>query len=187
MENKDIIIENGLFRLVVGNDCVAKSLVCKANGEECLAPSVALPLFSVTQERPFNNEVKLSSLCKRTTYPANSLRREGDKLIAGFSVAPYEAVVQVKKTPNYVAFSLDSFINHPTDYGSLRMDKPPVAEFCLLQLPVADRENFGQWLNVSWDENTAVNVLATAPQTLIDADERDGYRILHAYVRRDIQ
>ena len=185
MEN--IIIENRYFCLTVGSDCIAKSLVCKGTGEECLAPGTALPLFSVTQERPFNNEVKLSSLCKRTTYPAKSLRREGDKLIVGFSVAPYEAVVQVKETPNYVAFSLADFIVHPTDYGNLRMDKPPASEFCLLQLPIQNRENFGQWLNVSWDENTAVNVLATAPQTLIDAEERDGYRILHADVRRDIR
>lgn len=186
MHNMDIIIENALFRLVVGADCVAKSLVCKANGEECLADA-KLPLFSVTQERPFNNEVKLSTLCKRTTYPANSLRREGDKLIVGFSVAPYEAVVQVQEKESYVNFSLDSFLVHPTDYGSLRMDKPPAAEFCLLQLPVADRENFGQWLNVSWDENTAVNVLASDARTLIDAEAQDGCHILSAAVRRDIR
>ena len=183
----DIIIENALLRLTVGEDCVAKSLVCKANGEECLAPNAGIPLFSVTQERPFNNEVKLSTLCKRTTYPANSLRREGDKLIVGFSVAPYEAVVQVQEKESYVNFLLDSFIVHPTDYGSLRMDTPPATEFCLLQLPVADRENFGQWLNVSWDENTAVNVLASDPRTLIDAESRTDYHILNATVRRDIR
>ncbi|MBQ7769414.1 MAG: hypothetical protein IJ403_11125 [Oscillospiraceae bacterium] len=182
-----IVIENSLFRLTVGEDCIAQSLVCKANGEECLAKDKKLPLFSVTQERPFNNEVKLSTLCKRTTYPANSLRREGDKLIVGFSVAPYEAVVQVQEKESYVNFCLDSFINHPTDYGHLCMDKPPATEFCLLQLPVADRENFGQWLNVSWDENTAVNVLASDPRTLIDAEKREDYHIMHATVRRDIR
>lgn len=181
-----IIIENSLFRLTVGEDCIAQSLICKANGEECLAKGAKLPLFSVTQERPFNNEVKLSTLCKRTTYPANALRREGDNLIVGFSVVPYEAVVQVQETEYYVNFTLDSFIVHPTDYGNLRMDKPPAAEFCLLQLPVADRENFGQWLNVSWDENTAVNVLASHAKTLIDAEKREGYRVLNATVRRDI-
>jgi len=183
----DVVIENPLLRLTVGEDCVAKSLVCKANGEECLAPSGGIPLFSVTQERPYNNEVKLSTLCKRTTYPANSLRREGDKLIVGFSVAPYEAVVQVEEKESYVNFKLDSFIVHPTDYGKLRIDAPPATEFCLLQLPVADRENFGPWLNVSWDENTAVNVLASDPCTLIDAEKRECYHIINATVRRDIR
>ena len=182
----DIVIENALFRLVAGEDCISKSLVCKATGEECLEKGAKLPLFSVTQERPFNNEVKLSTLCKRTTYPANSLRREGDRLIVGFSVAPYEAVVKVEEKADYVNFYLDSFIVHPTDYGNLRIDKPPVAEFCLLQLPVADRENFGAWLNVSWDENTSVNVLATHPKTLIDAENQKNHHIFQATVRRDL-
>ena len=182
-----IVIENPLFRLTVGEDCVAQSLVCKANGQECLAAGAKVPLFAVTQERPFNNEVKLSTMCKRTTYPANALRREGDKLIVGFSVAPYEAVVQVQEKESYVNFCLDSFIVHPDDYGSLKMDTPPAAEFCLLQLPVADRENFGGWLNVSWDENTAVNVLASDSRTLIDAEKRENFHIMNATVRRDIK
>jgi len=182
-----IIIENPQFRLTVGSDCVAESLLCKATGEECLTPGVKLPLFASTQERPFNNEVKLAYPCKRTTYPANSLRREGDKLIVGFSIAPYDAVVRVTEKPGYVAFSLEELIEHPKGYGSLKLDKPPVVEFCLLQLPIADRENFGEWLNVSWDSKTAVNVLATAPETLIDAEKWDGFRIMHADVRKDIR
>lgn len=185
MEN--IIIENPLFRLTVGSDCVPKSLFCKATGEECLANSEQMPLFTVTQERPFNNEIKLAYPCKRTTYKANSLRREGDKLIVGFHIAPYEAVVKITETPQYVAFSLDSFIVHPTDYGTLRVEKPPVAEFCLLQLPVIKREHYGEWLNVSWDDKTAVNVLATAPQTLIDGEEHSSYLTMHADVRKDIR
>jgi len=181
-----IVIENPRFRLTVGEDCITQSLTCKESGEECLARDAKLPLFSVTQERPFNNEVKLSTLCKKTAYPANSLRREGDKLMVGFSVAPYEAVVRVQEKEDYVNFWLDSFTVHSTDYDGLKMDTPPAAEFCLLQLPVADRENFGSWLNVSWDENTAVNVLASHPKTLIDAEKRGNYHILNATVRRDI-
>ncbi len=183
----EIIIENRSFRLVVGTDCVAKSLVCKANGQECLAPNVKLPLFASTQERPFNNEVKLAYPCKHTTYPASSLRREGDRLIIGFDVAPYTATVQVTEKEEYIAFALEGFAETEKGYGSLKLDRPPVTEFCLLQLPVADREHFGEWLNVMWDEDTAVNVLATAPQTLIDAEARDGCRIMHAHVRKGIR
>ena len=185
MEN--VVIENKQFRLVVGEDCIPKSLICKANGQECLGGDGDLPLFSVTQERPFNNEIKLDYPCKRTTFPANRVRREGDKLIVGFSIAPYEAVIKITEAPCYVAFALDSFIVHPTDYGTLKLDKPPVAEFCLLQLPVADRENFGDWLNVSWDADTAVNLLAAAPQTLIDAEKRKGCRIMNAHVESGIR
>ena len=146
-----------------------------------------MPLFSVTQERPFNNEIKLANPCKRTTYPANRIRREGDELIIGFSVAPYEAVIKIAEKERYIAFSLDRFIVHPTDYGTLRIDTPPVAEFCLLQLPIKERKHFGDWLNVSWDEKLAVNVLAAAPQTLVDADKRNGHRVMHAHVESGIR
>ena len=184
---EQIIIENKSFRLVVGADCIAKSLVCKATGEECLAPGVKLPLFASTQERPFNNEVKLAYPCKRTTYPASSLRREGDRLVVGFDVAPYYAFVKITEQDDYIAFSLEDFRENETGYGTLKLDRPPVAEFCLLQLAVADRKNFGEWLNVMWDADTAINVLATAPQTLIDSQEQDGYHIMHAHVRKDVR
>lgn len=189
MENlNDIIIENKAFRLVVGEDCVPKSLVCKANGQECLAPNVRLPMFATTQDRPFNNEVKLAYPCKRTTYPAKSLQRDGDKLIVGFEIAPYTAIIQITEKDSYVAFSIADFQeNKYGGYGSMRLDRPPLAEFCLLQLPIADRGHFGEWLNVNWDEATAVNVLGTAPQTIIDAQKQDGYHIMHAHVRKDIR
>ena len=183
----DIIIENKSFRLIAGEDCVAKSLVCKANGQECLAPDAKLPLFASIQERPFNNEVKLAYPCKHTTFAANSLRREGDRLIVGFDVAPYYAFIKITEKEEYVAFVLEGFEETEKGYGSLYLDRPPVTEFCLLQLAVADRAHFGERLNVSWDEDTAVNVLATAPQTLIDAEVRDGYHIMHAHVRKDVR
>ena len=183
----DIIIENARLRLTLGSDCIAKSLVYKKTCEECLLTDARMPLFSVTQERPFNNEIKQVYPCEHTVYPANRVRREGDQLIIGFSVAPYDAVVNVVEKDRYIAFSLDHFIVHPGDYGRQKMDTPPVAEFCLLQLPVKEREHFGDWLNVSWGEKVAVNVLAAAPQTLVDADKRNGHRVMRAHVESGIR
>ena len=85
----DIVLDGGTFTLTIGPDAVAKSLVVKHNGEECLDTREGIPVFAVTQERPFNNEIKLAHPNKRTTYQANSLRREGDFLVAGFEIAPY--------------------------------------------------------------------------------------------------
>lgn len=180
----EIILENNHFRLVIAKNCTAKSLVCKATGEECLAKGVSLPLFSVTQLRPFNNEIKLAYPCKRTAFSANRIRMENGRLIIGFEIIPYEAVVRVQICPRYIAFSLEKFIVLPSHYDYLKLDTPPAVEFCLLQLPVRNRKYFGDWLNVSWDDSTAVNLLAAAPQTLIDAEKQDGYRILHAHVEK---
>ena len=75
----DIVIENAHLRLTVGSDCIVKSLIHKASGEECLVQDQDISLFSVTQQRPYNNEVKLVYCNKRTTYQANRLRREESK------------------------------------------------------------------------------------------------------------
>ena len=55
----DIAYENGNFRFVLGDDARAKSLVVKGTGEEMLVAGEGLPLFALTQPRPFNNELKL--------------------------------------------------------------------------------------------------------------------------------
>lgn len=184
---KEIIIENEQLRLILDSNCIARSLICKSSGEECLANGKNMSLFSVTQERPYNNENKLIYMNKRTTYQANRVRREENRLIVGFETAPYEAIVEITEAPMYIGFTLIDFIVHPTDYPDLAMSVPPVAEFRFLQLPVRDREHFGEWLNVCWDNQTGINVLSTSPDARIGAEKRDGYRIFSADAVRDIK
>lgn len=180
VETDDVVVENARFRLVAGADAKVKSLVLKATGEECVPSGEGIPLFSVTQDRPFNNEIKLIYPHKRTTYPANSLRREGDRLIVGFEIAPYEAVVETKETDAYVEFRLADFLVDKEDYDYLKMEVPPVASFRVLQLPVLNRKNFGDWLNASWDAKSAIGVVGTSPYPDIDHENRIGFRILTA-------
>ncbi len=181
-----IIFENANFRLSLTKDCKAASLVHLSSDQECLA-SLKIPLFAVTQPRPFNNEVKLAYPAQRTTFPANRVRREGDRLIVGFSVIPYEAVIAVKVCPDYMSFRLEDFIIKPSDYAGLSMSPPPVESFRILQLPVKERKYFGQWLNVCHDEEVAVNVLSTSPYALIDAEIRGDARILTADADRAVK
>lgn len=187
MISTDIILENRSFQLTVGADAIVKSLLVKATGEECLASGTETALFSVTQERPFNNEVKLAHPNKRTTYQANRLRREGNRLIVNFEIVPVEAIIEIKESDCYMAFTLAGFNVQPEHYDNLKMDKPPVAELRLLQLPVKNRAHFGEWLNVSWDEGAAVNVIATSPYAIIDSERRQGYRVMSADVRRELK
>lgn len=187
-KNSDIVIENEQFKLVVGNDAIAKSLVLKSSGEECLMPGENIAVFSVTQERPYHNEIKLGHPNKKMTFQANAVYREGDKLIVGFDLIPYEAIIRIKETPAYVGFSLEDFIIDDDDYPAyLKITPPPATEVCLLQLPVRDRECFGEWLNVSWDNDVAVNVLGTDEYAYIDFEKRNGFSILKASAIKDIQ
>ena len=186
-----IILENEVFRLVLSEQGCAESLILKSSGEECLYPRLEEPFFSVTQDRPFNNEVKLAHPNKRTTYYANKLSAqktaEGMRLAVGFSMAPYEAIVDVRISPRYMSFVLNGFSVHPDGYPGLKMATPPVAEFRMISLPVRDRTRFGEWLNVSWDDNAAVCVLAAEPSVRIEGKHDRGYTILSADAVREIR
>src|SRR5690554_5522087 len=102
MNSNNIIIENVHFKLVVGRNAVAKSLILKSTNEECLLQGENIRICSVTQERPYHNEIKLSHPNKKTTYQADTIYREGDKLIVGFELIPYKAVIQLKETDTYI-------------------------------------------------------------------------------------
>ena len=52
--------------------------------------------------------------------------------------------------------------------------------FRSLRLPVRELGHWGDWLNVVWDDEVAVNVLAADPCANADSEEGDGYRILQA-------
>ena len=183
----DVVLENSKARLVVGDDACVKSLRLKANGEELIDATEKIPLFTTTQERPFNNEAKLNWPNKRTTWPANRLRREGDRLIAGFEIATYEAVVGVKSGDGYFVFTLEKFnCVAALEYEGLKMDTPPVAGFRVAQLPVKHRENIGDWLNVVWDERGAAAVVGADPYATIDHDRRHGFELLYADLTRGL-
>ncbi|HHV03783.1 MAG TPA: hypothetical protein GXX64_07775, partial [Bacteroidales bacterium] len=109
-EREDLIIENDQFKLVVGHDAIVKSLIIKSTNEECLMQGENIAIFSVTQERPYHNEIKLAHPNKKTIFQANSIHREGDKLVVGFELIPYKVIIQVKETPTYVSFNLNDFI-----------------------------------------------------------------------------
>lgn len=184
---EDIIIENQRFRLTISRDCRAESLIFKPSGEELIFAQKKLPLFTVTEKRPFNNELKLAYPNKRMTFEADRVRREGDKLIVGFEKILFEAVIRVAENDGYIAFKLDGFIVPPEAFDGLCMNCPPVDEFRLLQLPIKKKSCFGEWLNVCFDENTAVNLLAVSPYERIDSKKEEDYYILTADAIGDIK
>ena len=180
------LIENDIFSLCLGKNAVAKSLRLKQTDEELLATDSEIPFFSVTQERPYNNEIKLIHLNKETEFLANRVSMENGKLIVGFDVAPYEAVVEINIAPTYIAFTLEGFRVAPEHYGGILTDTPPVLSFKIVSLPIREKTYFGEWLNVAWDEQSAVCLLSTSPHTEIDSKKHGGTRFLIADAHRDI-
>ena len=184
-----IIIENNLFVLKLGKDCIAESLVLKCTGEELLNLNEKMPFCSLVQERPFHNEIKLMHPNKRTTFSANRVRREGDKLIVGFELIDFEAVVEMSIKDTYVSFTLTEFIIPEDAYGvgCMFINPPPVSEFRFLQLPIAKKERFGDWLNAVWDDTSAVNIMSTSVYSLIDCQKRKNHYEMYANALRDVK
>ena len=176
----DITYENRNFKFVLGDDAKAKSLVVKGTGEEMLVVDEGLPFFTLTQPRPFNNELKLAYPNKRTTYAANRVRREGPRLIVGFELIPYEAEIGVSVADGFIAFTLNRFIvDRKAHFGHLSMDIPPVKEFRVVQLAVKERANYGQWLNTMHDDRAAMAVVGTSPWPRVDAEIRSRCRVMY--------
>jgi len=183
----DVVVENARFKLVLGDNARPKSLVVKATGEEMLDVTEDVPAFSVVQDRPFNNEVKLLFANKRTEYRADRVRREGDDLFVGFELISYEAQIRLTERPDYVLFELVDFPLGPKGNNGLTMTYPPVDVLRILNLPVKDRTHFGDWLNVSWDERSAVSLFAAEPYTWIENARRRGFRLLTAEAHRGVK
>jgi hypothetical protein len=184
-----VVVETAAFRLVINPDATARSLVVKATGEEMLEPREGIPVFASTQTRPFNNEIRLVQQAKRTTYPANRVRREGDLIYVGFETAPYEVAVRVSETAaGYATFRPERLISNTEQehqYWHWNMDVPPIDSFRVLQLPVKNRENFGDWLNVMWDGRGCLGLMGGTPYMDVDNERRWGFRRLTVEALKD--
>ena len=184
-ETQDVTIENGLMRLVITDTGMARSLVFKPTDTECLAQGKRVPVSTITEPRPYQNEVKLAYPNKKTTFKSNAVRMEGDRLIIGYELIPWEATVRVTIAEDYMAFTLEGF-SLTEDYG-IAMTEPPISEMWFLRLPVRERGHWGDWLNVIWDDDVAVNLLAAEPCANADSEEAEGYRILQAGTDADVR
>jgi hypothetical protein len=185
---KPIVIENAEFQFILGTDGIARSLIHKRSGQECLEPTAAAPVFWMKQYQPLPGQFKLAHRMEPKVFPAESVRREGDRLMVSFAVLPHEASIRLKVADAYVAFQVEKVGYRQQGFRKIDLaDKTPIDEMVFLQIPVRKRKNFGDWLNVMWDDDVAVNVLAADPWARITHEPRKGYNLLQAGTVNDIR
>jgi len=161
-------------------------LLSKSTNEECLATGKSIPISIITQDRPYQNEVKLAYPCEERTFKANSIQRAGDILTIGYELIPYKVSVRINIQPKYIEFKVEDFIINKEGYGVL-IAVPPVWRIQFLQLPVRERTYYGDLLQVVWDDKVATNILATDVHARIQAEKMDGYYLLKAGAEREIK
>jgi len=67
------------------------------------------------------------------------------------------------------------------------MIQPPISEMWFLQLPIRNKDHYGDWLNIIWDNQLSINVLGTDPYVRIDSEDGEGYRILKTGVVENVK
>ena len=165
----DIVVENAAFRLSLGEDGCARSLVVKSTGEECLAPAERVPFARLRQDRPYDNELHLVHPALPTFFPSDRISRRGDLLEIGFANEYHVMKVRLAASDDYVAFvpeGTDYVITD--DFGDKRRTEIDGIEF--LRLPVKGREHFGECANVAWDDRVAVSVMGLSPEVRIGGE-----------------
>ena len=181
-----VVIENAEMRLILSSKAKAISLLHKTTGQECLDTTAEKSaVFAITEYRPYDNERFLIYPAKTTSHAANSVKREGNNLIVGFDHLSYTATIELNITDHYIGFKLKDLKYDIEKFGIKRPTE--IDEFTLLQLPIKKRDRFGEWLNVSWDNNVAVNILATDPHAKIDAIERPNYHLMSAGMETEVK
>ena len=181
-----VVIENAEMRLILSSKAKAISLLHKTTGQECLDTTAEKSaVFAITEYRPYDNERFLIYPAKTTSHAANSVKREGNNLIVGFDHLSYTATIELNITDQYIGFQLKDLKYDIEKFGIKRPTE--IDEFTLLQLPIKKRDRFGEWLNVSWDNNVAVNILATDPHAKIDAIERPNYYLMSAGMETEVK
>ena len=181
-----VVIENAEMRLILSSKAKAISLLHKTTGQECLDTTAEKSaVFAITEYRPYDNERFLIYPAKTTSHAANSVKREGNNLIVGFDHLSYTATIELIITDHYIGFQLKDLKYDIEKFGIKRPTE--IDEFTLLQLPIKKRDRFGEWLNVSWDKDVAVNILATDLHAKIDAIERPNYYLMSAGMETEVK
>ncbi len=183
---KKIIFENKNFKLTINENAEIISLINKSCNEELIPNGAEAPLFSATQDRPYNNEIKLAYMNKKTTFYSISARLKNGKLLIKFGLYPFEAQINVDVKDEYMVFTLEKFIADEKNYPQ-PMDFPPVSELSLIRIPLDKKQIYGQWMNVCHTDKTSVAVMGTSPHAFVDSEVHGNIRTLTASVRREIK
>lgn len=180
-----VVIENADMRLEINHDGRVKSLIHKPTGQECLDTSVSLPLCALTEYRPYDNELFLTYPAKAKTFGANRIEKIGNELKIKFELIAYTATISLDITDDYIGFRLTGLDYEVETIGVKR--RTEIDEFTLLQLPVRKREYLGEWLNVVWDNDVAVNLLAADPYAKIDSYDNGDYYLMYAGMENTVK
>lgn len=136
--NAQVALETDRARLVIGDDATWTSLVDRATGRELAPEGVTLPLAAVRHGDSSHN--------------ASAASLDGDALTVRFADTDTVLTYTVEPAADWIVFRLASVMGTRPE------------SMTLLQVPVSITEKVGGRLNIAWDDQTAVCMMAANRQ-----------------------
>ncbi len=152
--NAEVVFETSRSRIVLNDDATWASVVEVASGRECLAPDSGLPVATVRHGDD--------------TYVASSLVASEAGLVLGFADTDTRLHYAVEVADDWVVFRLQE----------IEGARPEAV--VLLQAPISITERVGSRLNIAWDDETAVCLMAATRQADCRARRKKTYALLAA-------
>lgn len=180
-----IVLENEASRLVLSEEGYALSLWDKKADRECLdVKPAALPFCTLTQYRPYDNENFLMYPAKPKVFNSVGITYEDSRLYVEFDLTAHIAVIKVDISPCSMVFTLEKIDYRMENIGVKRVTE--IDELAFMRLAVAERQYFGEWLNVSWDNEGGVCLMGLNPQTRIDSYRDRAGLVMWAGAQADV-
>lgn len=150
----DVVFESKNIKIVIGDDARWKSVIDKNTGKELCASNVDLPFAEI--------------IAKDGIIPASSLRKIGQNIQLEFGNTGTKLTYAIIPCDDWIHIQL-------TIVDGTR---PGLITLC--QIPVNITEHVGATLNIAYDENTAVCLMAGNFQSNCGGSRQDGYAVLKA-------
>ncbi len=141
------VIETARMGAELNDDATWRSLVDKASGRECIAEAGKIAVGDVSHSGK--------------TFAAQALSAEGERLRVRYAGTDTVLTYRVQPAGDWATFTLESV-------AGTRPER-----LTLLRVPVAITERVGPRLNIAWDDETAVCVMAANRQADCGARRRE--------------
>ena len=154
----EIVIENEQARLVIGRDGTWRSLVDRRTGKEWCYARQNTPLAHAYVDG--------------RSQSASGAAWDGQRLRVVFGRQATTLVYRVEPKPNWIVFRLESVLG-----------QRPTRVLTLLRVPVAITENVGPRLNIAWNDEVSICLIAANTQTYGSGGRRGEWADLRAYTQ----
>ncbi|MCL5019941.1 MAG: hypothetical protein M1426_05710 [Patescibacteria group bacterium] len=149
-----ITFETLRLKITISDNAQWQSIIDKSTGKELCASAANLPFAEI--------------VTRKTSIPATSIKNIGSNIQIGFKDSETKLTYGVTQCDDWLHFQLTV------------VDGPRPQKIILCQVPVTITENVGSMLNIAWDNQTSICLMAANFQPDCRPQEKEGSTVLQS-------